>query len=680
MRKKKLMFLSLLAITSIAACGTPTASSSEEPVELSSTVSHAVGEKWTEMTVLHDTIPAGGSFYDSCQPTVIFHDKDGNEHDYTEYKNKVTYSVTDDNGNSYGGGDALPEGEYTAHATVSNREATLTIKVENGNPEVGSEGKGYKTYYKKDFENLSIMKHAACGSLGAGKFPSLGSPKMIVIPVIFKDMDGGKDAYTDEEIDILKKAFFGKAEETSWQSLKSYYYSSSYGNLDIEGEVSDEQYVSKYTQDEAEEAGAAAIVKEAAAWYISKKGLSTKDYDYDGDGFVDGVNIIYKTTKKNKSDGGSEFWWNYTSTTGASPNTAKPTVNRYFFSMYSFVNTAYYANPSIDAHTLVHENGHLIGLNDYYSYDTDSSGASSGAPCGCADMMDMNVGDHNGYSKMLYNWLADDDNSNGLHLMNVDGSSDNFTLHLDSYTDKGDLVVIRNTTDDPWNKTPYDEYLILEYYTPTGVNAGDCEGYGEWTSSMSTTGAHCGPYEKAGLQIFHVDARMAVQTGTYDSSKNITRKGYKYFDPILDADDPIPETDTYNSDGTWMGAPIQLTDNTPSRSSYIDEDGKLAKDGGVREISAILSSGVNGLTSSSYYNLFGVQTNLFGTKEWAEENDYTYRAGSNTYSNFRVREFFMHGDDDLVFNDGSKFNWTISVESQDESGCTLHFVNNAAIK
>lgn len=668
MKKNKLMLISLLAISSMTACASG---------EKSST--HAAGDKWTDMTVEHATIPAGGSFFDSCNPTVIFHDKDGKEHDYTEYKNMTTYSVTDEQGNTYGGGEALKEGTYTGHAVVKNREATVKITVTNGNPEVATEGKGYKTYYKKDFEKLAIMKHKACGSLGTGKFPSNGTPKMIVIPVIFQDMVGGSDEFTTDEINLLEKAFFGKAEDTSWQSLKSYYYNSSYGNLDIGGEVSDEQYVSKYTQDQAENIGAAAIVKDAANWYINKKGLSTKDYDYDGDGFVDGVNLIYKTTKQNKSDGGKDFWWNYTSVCGSTPNVNKPTVQRYFWSMFSFVNTRYYAAPSIDAHTLVHENGHLIGLNDYYSYDTDSTGAKSGAPAGCADMMDMNVGDHNGYSKMLYNWLRTDANSKGLNVMNVDGSSDNFTIHLNSYTDQGDMIVVRNTTDDPWNKTPYDEYLVLEYYTPTGVNAGDCNGYGEWKENMNNTAANCGPYKNAGLQIFHVDARMAAQYGTYQGDK-VTRTGYEYFDPILDAEDPIPETDVFNEDGTWMSAPIWLSDNTPSRSGYVNENGKISADGNIRELSAILSSGVDGLTSSSYYNLFGVQSNLFGTKEWADAHDYNYMAGSNTYSNFRVRDFFKHGDDDLVWNDGSKFNWTISVESQDDNGCTLHFVNNAAIK
>ncbi|MCQ2771702.1 MAG: hypothetical protein MJ238_00275 [Bacilli bacterium] len=671
MKKKMLMLVSLLAVASITACG------SGDGGDSSSSGSKAS----TTLSVENDTIPAGGSFFDTCKPTVIYRDKNGNEENMAEYKNMTTYALTDAEGNEYTAGEALKAGKYTATATVKNREGKVEITVEDGNPESGAEGKGYKTYYAKDFEKLAIMKHENTGTLGAGKFPSLGTPKMLVVPVIFKDMEGYQD-FTDEEIEVIEKAFFGEANDTSWQSVKSYYYSSSYGNLDIQGEVSKKQFVYSKTVAECERQGsgfAAGVAQSAANWYIREKGLNATDYDYDRDGYIDGINVIYKTTAKDKNDGGADCWWNYTSCVNSQPSLSNPSVHRYFFSAYKYISTPYYTypNPTIDAHTLIHENGHLIGLNDYYSYDKDDTGTASEAPAGCCDMMDWNVGDHNGYSKMLYNWLRKDASSKGVNLMNIDGSSDNFTLHINSFTDTGDLILIRNTTTDPWNQSPYDEYLIMQYYTPTGVNEGDKNGYGEW--KQNTNAGNAGTYEYPGLQVFHVDSRMAVQYGKVEGGKTVS-EGYRYFDPMLEEADPIPEKETRFADGTYIGAPIQMTDNTPSRSSYIDENGKIQKDGNVRELSAILSSGVNGLISSSYYTMFGVQSNLFGTKDWAEAHDYSYFAGSNTYSNFRVRDFYMHGEDDLVFNDGSKFNWTVSVESQDETGCTLHFVNNDAIK
>jgi len=58
-----------------------------------------------------------------------------------------------------------------------------------------------------------------------------------------------------------------------------------------------------------------------------------------------------------------------------------------------------YYSPNIDAHMLVHETGHMLGLEDYYSY----SGLEN--PCGGVDMMDLNVGDHDAYSKMVLGWV-----------------------------------------------------------------------------------------------------------------------------------------------------------------------------------------------------------------------------------------------------------------------------------
>ena len=59
-------------------------------------------------------------------------------------------------------------------------------------------------------------------------------------------------------------------------------------------------------------------------------------------------------------------------------------------------------NAKPDAHTFIHETGHMIGLDDYYSYDR---GKGDYGGLGGLDMMDFNIGDHNGYSKWMLGWL-----------------------------------------------------------------------------------------------------------------------------------------------------------------------------------------------------------------------------------------------------------------------------------
>ena len=54
-------------------------------------------------------------------------------------------------------------------------------------------------------------------------------------------------------------------------------------------------------------------------------------------------------------------------------------------------------NKGLDSHVLIHETGHMLGLNDYYN----TYGDSTYSPLGGLDMMDGDFGDNNPYSKIL---------------------------------------------------------------------------------------------------------------------------------------------------------------------------------------------------------------------------------------------------------------------------------------
>ena len=59
------------------------------------------------------------------------------------------------------------------------------------------------------------------------------------------------------------------------------------------------------------------------------------------------------------------------------------------------------ANAPIDAHTYIHEAGHVLGLEDYYNYDrTSNYGAAGGF-----NMQDYNVGEHDPYSRVALGWI-----------------------------------------------------------------------------------------------------------------------------------------------------------------------------------------------------------------------------------------------------------------------------------
>lgn len=328
---------------------------------------------------------------------------------------------------------------------------------------------------------------------------STGTQKMLIVPV---HLSGESETWTSKKLSNIEKAFFGKASETSWHSVSSYFDESSYGNLHLIGEVApvfessySESDLLSYTSRIKNPPCSDLIANE----YSSSSSLSNekrKEYDQDGDGYIDATVFIYlpKPTKSNAD----AFWaWCYASSNTAS--TSKPVVNNYMWASYDFINDSYVKTelfetlPSgIEAHTYIHETGHLLGLDDYYCYDEYKIWNCAGD----RDMQSFNIGDHNIYSKMSLGWVSP---------YYVTGDCE---IKLHSSSLYGEAIVIR----DDWNKTIFDEYLIIEYYTPEGLNYQDSKHSYDSRNKM---------YQGSGLRIYHVDARLI------DFSKK-TYNGYSY--------------------------------------------------------------------------------------------------------------------------------------------------------
>src|SRR5690606_8294810 len=96
---------------------------------------------------------------------------------------------------------------------------------------------------------------------------------------------------------------------------------------------------------------------------------------------------------------------------------------------------------------------------------------------------DYSIGDHTGYSKMLLDWTRP-------YVV-----TDTTEITLRPFYNSGDLILIK----DNWNGTAMDEYLLLEFYSPNGLNAHDSR----LTNSNPQLMQH------AGIKVYHVDARLA---------------------------------------------------------------------------------------------------------------------------------------------------------------------------
>lgn len=376
---------------------------------------------------------------------------------------------------------------------------SMTISFQDPN-DTNSSDKGY--YSPDEVDMLSSMKDLSKRGYEHWKYtPSTGQVPLLVVPVVIPGNE--KDA-TAENMNYITKAFFGDSSDLYFESLHSYYYKSSYGQLDFSGMVTDFFYpesvsdeftsASSYTNSNISD-----LAVLAANWAKDLYGLDMSQYDSDNDGCIDGIWLVYLHDIDQSQ---TTPWWAFTSTTSADPGTLEnPTVNTYGWAGIDFINgsmiTDYaprnnrnISNADGDAHVIIHETGHMLGLSDYYSYEGTYSGYD---PLGGFDMMDYNVGDQNPYSKMMLGWTKP---------YVVTG---NANITIPTYQHKDAVIVIpyddkyKNVTSDRLSFNVFDEYLVLDYYTYENLYAQHYDGSGYYMEVQP---------EASGALLYHVDARL----------------------------------------------------------------------------------------------------------------------------------------------------------------------------
>lgn len=384
----------------------------------------------------------------------------------------TVYAVLENNSKK-----TLGSSEFTLSSSDYNGDAeggyTVTVKYGEFSINVVVNVKVLPNYKKLGYGDVTPIETAANETGITRGLPSIGSPKVLVIPVAFTDYKADASMKS-----TLEKAFFGTSEDTGWESLNSYYKKSSYGKLDIGGMVTDvyntgkssSYYENQYTGENSPEYE---IIEGALEHFDSQ--INYADYDTDNDGYIDGIYLVYTAPVDFDN---ANFWWAftyeyYTETTVSYDNKE---ADFYMFLGYEFFSEtpANGASLTINCETIIHETGHLLGIDDYYDYD-NSKGVDGGI--GGGDMMDANVGDHNAFTKLLLGWVDP---------YVVTG---NCSLTLSSFGASGDCVMIcKNKAD------PFSEYYIIDYYTPDGLNAME-KGYS-------------GLFSESGVRVYHVAATM----------------------------------------------------------------------------------------------------------------------------------------------------------------------------
>ncbi len=309
--------------------------------------------------------------------------------------------------------------------------------------------------------------------------------KILVVPVSFTDQ---RKVATEAARENISKTFFGRASETGWESVASYYYKSSRGQLTLTGEVTQWIDLKIRTTDLADNSQMEAkVIKKI---YDTLPAEVLRDYDLNQDGWLDALWIVYGADIQQNNN---QNFWAYVSWVYAEANKNKPYPGVFGWSSYQFMFEGGNAGLpqfvgeggalKVDAHTFIHETGHMLGLTDYYDYDSETN------PSGGIDMMGNNIIDHNAYSKFLLNW-------NQPYVPN--GITGETSIHLRPATISGDFILLNPA----WNGSVFDEYILIEYYTPDLLN------YQDSAVTYSTDYSLATGHNQAGVRVWHVDSTL----------------------------------------------------------------------------------------------------------------------------------------------------------------------------
>lgn len=486
------------------------------------------------------------------------------------------------------------------------------------------------SYFYKDYSTGNVALQPAC--------PSVGSPKILVIPVWFTDSNTylTNEEYKNNVREDMSKVFFGTPDETGWHSVASYYKEESQNKLTFTGTVASSWFECGLdsTLAGANSAYSMALALGAVEWYFANNPEDDRtSYDLDKDGYIDAVSLIYAAPdRQSLGDQSLVGLWAYCSWISEAltqPSVESPNPCTYFWSSYDFMygeenalertggnyhnggTDGFAGDEPIDAHTFIHEFGHVLGLDDYYDVNLQYS------PAGGFSMEDYNVGGHDPFSVMALGWA------------NPYIPSESCSITIRPFQNNRDFILLTPE----WNiyNSPFDEYLLLELYTPTGLNELDI--YHQY-KGIRPTGA-----TETGIRLWHVDARLAQALIKSDGS-------YELGEPTSN---PYPEE--YN---VFKAFPNTYYKEGGSNNQYCS---------------------VYGYSYSDYNTLQLIRNDKDETYRPTEnlENDDLFKDG-DTFSMSSYSSQFVQGD---KLNTGIALGWSFSVSidgSGDSATATINCV------
>lgn len=345
-----------------------------------------------------------------------------------------------------------------------------------------------------------------------------GDVKVLAIPIWFTDSSNfinEEKGHKEQIINDLTLSLFGNNDEVTYRSLKTYYLEESLGELKVSGTVAPWYECGKastYYGDK--DTNITTLVADAVKWYFDESGTSEtrSDYDANNDGKIDHVIAYYGANYHCMRNGYpvSSGWCRklYNSYTYESSIPSYTWVSA--LSIYGLSGLSANAYKQLEKDNLssihgingavtIHEFAHALGIPDIYDTSMKST------PAGAFTMQSSDKGGHDPYNLMAMGFASP----------YVFDSSDTtlddeitFTIH-DSQS-SGDMILLTPHWDE--SKQIFDEYILLDLYTPTGLNA---------YHALSMKGAN-----SVGIRVWHVNAEVDSTTHRHKYTNNSVDTNY----------------------------------------------------------------------------------------------------------------------------------------------------------
>ena len=402
-----------------------------------------------------------------------------------------------------------------------------------------------------------------------------GEVKVLAIPIWFTDSnefistddtikDSNNKTQREQIIEDLNTALFGENEDLTFRSLRTYYLEESLGRLKISGKVTPwYESNTKSTDYSDKDPAITTLTVDAVKWYFDQSGTNETraDYDANNDGKIDHIMVFYGSNYHCFRNGlsvasgwcrkvgdttdsyisRSSFSWisalDPYGINGVSPNVYSQLTKNDLSTIHG-----------IKAKTIIHEFAHAIGILDIY--DT----SMKNEPAGGFSMQSGKTGGHDPYNMMAMGW------ANPYVFDSSDTTlSNEISITINDFQSSGDVILLTPH----WNSENqiFDEYILLELFTATGLNQYD---------------ANAGNiHNLIGIRLWHVNATIDSSTNRHYNSNNSLESNYNLVHFIRNDVECEYRSLTALDKQEYLFGEGDIFDMQTYKSQFYNADGKL---------------------------------------------------------------------------------------------------------